>query len=199
MEFIFRIIHNKGGKMGRKGFTLIELIVVIAIIAILASIIAPNAFRAIEKAKISATVEDFRSIKTGAMAYYADTGTWPADCPGPGACTALVTNDAANGWDGPYLEKWPPAAKWAGIYLLRRAADSNAIVGGYDWDGAAATPDVRVVSISNVPGATAYSATTAAGRIDVNFDGPVAAGNTLGSVRYALTNPTTVYILVSRD
>ena len=37
----------------RKGFTLIELIVVIAIIAILAAIIAPNAFRAIEKAKAS--------------------------------------------------------------------------------------------------------------------------------------------------
>ena len=36
-----------------KGFTLIELIVVIAIIAILGAIIAPNAFRAIEKAKMA--------------------------------------------------------------------------------------------------------------------------------------------------
>jgi len=182
--------------MGRKGFTLIELIVVIAIIAILAAIIAPNAFRAIEKAKISATVEDFRSIKTGAMAYYADTGTWPADC-AASPCTALVTNDGTAGWDGPYLEKWPPEAKWAGVYLLRRAADSDAIVGGYDWDGTAATPNVRVVSISSVPGATALSSTTAAGRIDISFDG--STGNTAGSVRYALTNPTTVYILVSRD
>jgi len=39
----------------RRSFTLIELIVVIAIIAILAAIIAPNAFRAIEKAKVAET------------------------------------------------------------------------------------------------------------------------------------------------
>ena len=38
--------------MNRQSFTLLELIVVIAIIAILAAIIAPNAFRAIEKAKV---------------------------------------------------------------------------------------------------------------------------------------------------
>ena len=36
-------------------------------------------------------------------------------------------------------------------------------------------------------------------RIDVNFDGPVAAGNTVGSVRYAVGATTTVYILVSVD
>ena len=36
--------------MRKSGFTLIELIVVIAIIAVLAAIIAPNAFKAIEKA-----------------------------------------------------------------------------------------------------------------------------------------------------
>lgn len=194
--------------MKKRGFTLIELIVVIAIIAILAAIIAPNAFKAIEKAKISATIEDNRSIKTGAMAFYADTGTWPVTC----TCTAAVCNCATDpatanlvrntaagivGWDGPYLEKWPPMAKWAGYYTFVTAADSSAAVGGYNWDGTAATPNVRVVPISNVPGSTAASGTTAAGRIDTNLDGSV--DNTAGSVRYALTNPTTVYLLVSVD
>ncbi|SHJ08964.1 prepilin-type N-terminal cleavage/methylation domain-containing protein [Desulfofundulus thermosubterraneus] len=36
-----------------KDFTLVELLVVIAIISILAAIIAPNAFKAVEKAKVA--------------------------------------------------------------------------------------------------------------------------------------------------
>jgi len=58
--------------MKKKGFTLIELIVVIAIIGLLAAVIAPNVFRAIEKGKAASTEADYRSIKTGALAYFAD-------------------------------------------------------------------------------------------------------------------------------
>jgi len=65
--------------MCKKSFTLIELIVVIAIIAILAAIIAPNAFKAIEKAKVSQLIADFKAYKTGISALYADTGHWIAD------------------------------------------------------------------------------------------------------------------------
>src|SRR3989338_2256659 len=89
----------------KKSFTLIELIVVIAIIAILAAIIAPNAFRAIEKAKISRVVADLKAIKTATFAYYADTGKWPisgvyiSDDTHP-----LLSDDGSAGWDGPYLE-----------------------------------------------------------------------------------------------
>ena len=68
-------------KIHLRGFTLIELIVVIAIIAILAAIIAPNAFRAIEKSKIAKTQEDLKAIKTGVMALYSDTGKFPNGCP----------------------------------------------------------------------------------------------------------------------
>ncbi|MCF7907970.1 MAG: type II secretion system protein GspG [Candidatus Omnitrophica bacterium] len=100
----------------KKSFTLIELIVVIAIIAILAAIIAPNAFRAIEKAKISATVQDFKSFKTATQAYYADVGKWPwegAVWNPPNWDTSngegYINNDGASGWDGPYLEGWPKA------------------------------------------------------------------------------------------
>lgn len=103
-----------------KGFTLIELIVVIAIIAILAAIIAPNAFKAIEKAKISKAIADLKSIKTAAMSFYGDIGTWPNDREGedPGFCTCPSSAGYGDGcdvnpttnlslWDGPYLEKWP--------------------------------------------------------------------------------------------
>ncbi|MBU2250668.1 MAG: type II secretion system protein GspG, partial [Candidatus Omnitrophica bacterium] len=104
--------------MMKKSFTLIELIVVIAIIAILAAIIAPNAFRAIEKAKIVKTASDLKTIKAAILIYRTDTGAWP--CPGvPGDCSAnyiedsnhcLLTNPGIAGWDGPYLESIPTSS-----------------------------------------------------------------------------------------
>ncbi|MDD5729610.1 MAG: prepilin-type N-terminal cleavage/methylation domain-containing protein [Candidatus Omnitrophica bacterium] len=129
----------------RKGFTLIELIVAIAIIAILAAIIAPNAFKAVEKAKISSAVSDIRAIRTAAMSFYSDTGTLPCTKAGgwgldpgfvrpvtaancwatEGGCAAGCT-DLGN-WDGPYLEKWPPSGPWhvggGGMYNWNRWAN----------------------------------------------------------------------------
>lgn len=103
------------GKRKVFGFTLTELIVVIAIIAVLASVIAPAAFRAIEKAKISRAVGDMKAIRTAAMSYYTDTGNWPirgVDNSTRALGKGFLTNDdgynnPVPGWDGPYLEKWP--------------------------------------------------------------------------------------------
>ena len=124
----------------RRGFTLIELLVVIAIIAILAATIAPNAFRAIEKAKIARAMQDAKALRSAALSYYADMGFWPPDVgrgcdPGltqplphypdqAAACAGGVsgviplnwqTIVAAN-WDGPYIEKWPTSTPWGGKY-----------------------------------------------------------------------------------
>ncbi|MBU1113424.1 MAG: type II secretion system protein GspG [Candidatus Omnitrophica bacterium] len=92
-----------------KSFTLIELIVVIAIIAILAAIIAPNAFKAIEKAKISRAIALMKTVKTAFLAYRADTGQWPPDYNGYdplGTFNALLDDSGVSGWDGPYLENY---------------------------------------------------------------------------------------------
>jgi len=124
----------------KKSFTLIELIVVIAIVAVLAAIIAPNAFRAIEKAKISTAIGDFKTYKTAFYAYYADTGTWPvvgiAPIVGGEPRTWVYMTDngfitnikSLPGWDGPYLEKIKSTHPWKGIYGL----DCVARFGGRD-------------------------------------------------------------------
>ncbi|MDD3296982.1 MAG: prepilin-type N-terminal cleavage/methylation domain-containing protein [Candidatus Omnitrophica bacterium] len=115
-----------------KSFTLIELIVVIAIVAVLAAIIAPNAFKAIEKAKIATAISDFKTYKTSMGALYADTGHWIADSFGPNrraqglypGATNLDTNISNwPGWDGPYLEKVKLSTPWGGIYTIERWND----------------------------------------------------------------------------
>ena len=97
----------------RAGFTLIELLVVIAIIAVLAAIITPNAFKAVEKAKVSRTISEVRTIKTAALAYYSDTGTWPILYRLTDPVNSFLTDPGIARWDGPYVEKWSPHP-WSG-------------------------------------------------------------------------------------
>ncbi|MFA5362865.1 MAG: prepilin-type N-terminal cleavage/methylation domain-containing protein [Candidatus Omnitrophota bacterium] len=174
--------------MRKGGFTLIELIVVIAIIAVLAAIIAPNAFKAIEKAKISATVADLQAIKTAAMSFYSDSGLWIASCATVAACNTslFIRNTAAPtaGWDGPYLEKWPQQSKWAGIYTYVNATGSVFLT-------PAANIGERYTQISLVPA-------TAAPRIDAQIDGADVGAGTAGNVRYTAA-PIFVRSLISRD
>lgn len=123
-----------------KSFTLVELIVVIAIIAILSAIIAPSAFRAIEKSKVSRTEADIKAIKVSATNFYSDIGLWPGSQWGtmPGdplspanygegfVTTPQVHSGSASertaaqrmiqNWDGPYLEKWY-MTPWAMPYM----------------------------------------------------------------------------------
>lgn len=111
--------------MVKKGFTLIELIVVIAIIAVLASIVAPSAFKAIEKAKVSKFVGDYKTIKASSYALYADIGTFPCHYENLGpilqtggtrsqdqgfSCDHRTQYPIARNipdWDGPYIERMP--------------------------------------------------------------------------------------------
>ena len=180
--------------MKNKGFTLIELIVVIAIIAILAAIISPSAFKAIEKAQVAATIADLQAIRTAAMSYYSDLEAWPTDC-GVSPCNGLIVGDTSTGWAGPYLDKWPAQARWnTGGYLLRRANDSTATVGSFNWSGGATTPDTRVISVSQVPISSAKS-------IEKKIDGTAAPGNSdsTGLFRYPGNDPTTCYFFISND
>ena len=161
------------------------MLVVIAIIAILAAVVAPNAFRAIEKAKISGSMADVRAMKTGAISYYGDTGVWPGDGIGIAAApiNGLVRNDGVAGWDGPYLEKWPQLARWGGAYTFK----NNSI---RDWNGDGGGDTSRYVEITSVPQRAAQT-------IDLQLDGVVGAG--VGTVRHGTVAPIAVQILVSTD
>ena len=131
---------NPNPHIKRKAFTLIEIIIVIAVIGILAAIVAPNAFRVIEKSKAAKVMEDARVLRAAVEAYYTDIGFLPPDtCRGddPGFMQPLPFNPDDGGaahcvtttglpadwqavaqerWQGPYLDKWPFFTPWAGKY-----------------------------------------------------------------------------------
>jgi len=158
----------------KKGFTLIELIVVIAIIAIMGAVIAPNAFKSIEKAKIASTVQDLNSIKTAAAAYFTDTSAWPT------AAENLTADSGLSGWDGPYLDKWPAGQRWSGSNYTWTSQTGTAF---------GASSGERFITVNGLVAGVAD-------KLDKQLD----PGNngTSGSVRYN-TGETLIQYLVSRD
>lgn len=160
-----------------RGFTLVELLVVIAIIGILAAIIAPNAFKAIEKGKVAAAEADYKAIKAAALNAYTDTGLWPPSGQtgeDPGLVAKNKWTDAPDTWNGPYLERWPTKNPWGGEYTYKN--DSTPPTGS-NWSGA----NFRWLEIDSVP--------SGAADIIKNDLGP--------DVVHVSTN--TVYILISKD
>ncbi|MFH1362772.1 MAG: type II secretion system protein GspG, partial [Candidatus Omnitrophota bacterium] len=166
--------------------------VVIAIIAILAAIIAPNAFKAIEKAKISKAAGDMKTIKAAALAYYVDTGKWPLQGVGGvvrGTGAGFLTDDDGNGvqivgWDGPYLEKWP----------LNPWGDSSSAYGNqYYWDADCVSDDNGDGIIGEVQAVIFNIPRKSAQTLDERFDNGVLLGVDVGFIYqslYVSPNPT---------
>ncbi|MCF7907413.1 MAG: prepilin-type N-terminal cleavage/methylation domain-containing protein [Candidatus Omnitrophica bacterium] len=132
--------------MREKAFTLIELVVVIAIIAILASIVAPNAFRSIEKSKVARAVSDIKTLQGAASNYYVSTNKRAPTYMMEDSTTYLnnpyITDSGDAGWNGAYLEQWP-AHPWGGSYGW---------IQNYAWDGDGSLNDGIVVMDDDRPG-----------------------------------------------
>lgn len=180
-------------RLNKKGFTLVELLVVIAIIGILAAVIAPNAFKAVEKGKVAAAEADYKAIKSAALNYYTDTGVWPVDgsddvgfVTKPTTSTSpAVTAEVSNAWNGPYLERWPSKSAWGGSisYNVRSATGNitNTTVG----------QNYKYLFIEDVP-------RTSAVRLDNDLDGT--EDSDAGVVQYVTSNGISdVYLVLSSE
>jgi general secretion pathway protein G len=119
-----------------EGFTLIELIIVVAIIAILSAVVAPNILKAIDNSRVVAVMADTKIIQSAALAYNADTGQWPQSPEvnegneenkgsDPGFINNPGTDPGVDGWNGPYLDRWPEKNPWGGTYILSYKDDGK--------------------------------------------------------------------------
>jgi general secretion pathway protein G len=163
----------------RKGFTLIEMLVIIAIVAILAAIVWVNTGSSVERSKVSGALNQYKSIKTAANAYFTDVGQWPANTSNG---LGFVTNDSFYGWAGPYLEKWPTPAPWGGSYNFLQDNSQN-------WVGVGI--QARYLRLTGVK-------LSAVNKIDSTMDG--GDGAAAGVIHYTGSgNNYTVDILISND
>ena len=86
------------GRIGRKGFTLIEILIVVVIIGLLASLIAPNIFSRFERSKEEIAKAQLEMLSSAVQAYMLDMDTCPP------ALTDLISGSDPR-WRGPYLSK----------------------------------------------------------------------------------------------
>jgi len=163
------------------GFTLIELIVVIGIIAILTVIVAPSAFRSIEKSKIARATSDMKSLRAGAISYNVDTGTWPLLGIGDGRRASgmgFMTNNDGNGntvsgWDGPYLDRWP-RNPWG--------RPGTAFGNNYYWDADSAGDDNGNGIVGEAQVIMFYVPAASALLLDQRYDNGVLTGAGVGNI-----------------
>ena len=119
--------HNVG-RMGTKGFTLIELMVVIVILGVLAALIVPRIMDRPEEAKRLKAKIQIESIETALKLYKLDNGIYPDTEQG---LEALVqppdSGNVPKNWrKGGYLEKGKvPKDPWGHDYVYMSPGVEN--------------------------------------------------------------------------
>lgn len=103
---MMKLMRQRGRRGGRGGFTLIEVLLVVAILGILATVVVVNFGGKQEKAMIRACRASISAICTAIDMYEVDTGRYPP------SLSALVSNDGAPNWSGPYLRGGVPSDPW---------------------------------------------------------------------------------------
>ncbi len=99
------------------GVTLIEMLVVVTIIALFATLVAPNMFKNLDKANVTAARTQINNFEQALLQYKVSTGTFPSQEQGLEALRTRPANVVQ--WDGPYLKKEIPLDPWKHPYLYK--------------------------------------------------------------------------------
>ncbi|HEX5727113.1 MAG TPA: type II secretion system major pseudopilin GspG [Longimicrobiaceae bacterium] len=111
---------------GRGGFTLVEILVVIIVIAVLATLVAPNVFRHVGRAKDTTARAQIELLASAIEAYRLDNDAYPTTEQGLAALRqAPAVEPRARDWRGPYLRREVPVDPWGRPYLYRSPGTVN--------------------------------------------------------------------------
>ena len=108
---------NPVARSRASGFTLVELLVVMVILGLLASLVLPNFFGQVGKARVKAARVQISSLATALDTFALDVGRYPATEEGLEALRSAPPG--AKMWDGPYLPKSVPSDPWGNSYEYR--------------------------------------------------------------------------------
>jgi general secretion pathway protein G len=115
----------------RNGFTLVEILVVIIVISLLATLVAPNVFRHVGRAKDTTARAQVELLSAAVEAYRLDNDRFPTTEQGLAALRTLPTLEPRpRAWRGPYLRREVPVDPWGRPYLYRSPGTVNRE--GYD-------------------------------------------------------------------
>ena len=118
--------HRTDKRRFNYGFTLLELLVVVAIIGLLVGYVAPRYFSQIGKSEVNVAKAQIDALSKALDQYRLDIGRYPTTELGLNALMTRPPNEPK--WNGPYLQKAPPADPWGKPYLYKSPGDK----GDYD-------------------------------------------------------------------
>ena len=118
--------HRTDKRRFNSGFTLLELLVVVAIIGLLVGYVAPRYFSQIGKSEVNVAKAQIDALSKALDQYRLDIGRYPTTELGLNALMTRPPNEPK--WNGPYLQKAPPADPWGKPYLYKSPGDK----GDYD-------------------------------------------------------------------
>ena len=107
-----------------RGFTLLELLVVMVIIGLLAAYVGPRYFAQLGKSERGTAKSQVEAFGRALDAYRLDTGHYPSTTQGLAALHARPGDEPK--WNGPYLQKAPPADPWGQPYQYRQPGTGDA-------------------------------------------------------------------------
>ncbi len=110
----------------KAGFTLVEILVVIIVIAVLATLVAPNVFRHVGRARDTTARAQVELLAAALEAYRLDNDAYPTTEQGLAALRAAPASEPRpRDWRGPYLRREVPADPWGRPYLYRSPGTAN--------------------------------------------------------------------------